>query len=201
MKIRKIVKETLNKIINEKIITPPNIPNTLNFWHGGNLNEYNETIAQKNGRYEYGAGLYLTSYYDIAKKYAKGSRKLYLITVEIGNDINDSLLPINDLIEFINQYVITNKRKEIIEILQKYNKNGFIKGNIFNNIILNQKAIKSVNTQYLREFYIKNNIDYEIVDNAFGYHENMMVLYNMKKIKNIIRVESGDKIETFDLKS
>jgi hypothetical protein len=131
MKIRKIVKETLNKIINEKIITPPNIPNTLNFWHGGNLNEYNETIAQKNGRYEYGAGLYLTSYYDIAKKYAKGSRKLYLITVEIGNDINDSLLPINDLIEFINQYVITNKRKEIIEILQKYNKNGFIKGNIF----------------------------------------------------------------------
>ena len=35
----------LNEILNENTITPPNIPNTKNFWHGGNLDDYNEIIA------------------------------------------------------------------------------------------------------------------------------------------------------------
>lgn len=27
----------------------PHIPGTMNFWHGGNLDYYDDTIAQKNG--------------------------------------------------------------------------------------------------------------------------------------------------------
>lgn len=191
--------KTSNEFLNEKIITPPNIPNTRNYWHGGNLDDYNEIISQKNGRYEYGAGLYITTHYDTAKKYSKGSRKLYLITVENGVDINNSYLQVDKAIEFIMMYIIKNLRKEIISRLQKYITDDGIKASIFNTIILNEKAIKSTNTSHLRQFYVDNGIDYDIVNNPFGWGEEMMVLYNMKKIVNVIQVDNKDIIEVYDL--
>jgi hypothetical protein len=184
----------------KKVIEIPNIPNTLNFFHGGNLDNYNDVIAQKSGRYEYGAGLYLITHYGTALKYAKGSRKLYLITVEKGNDIKNALLPLDAVLSFIDQYVIGSKKKEFIDRLQKYTTDGKVKAYIFNNIILNDKMIKSINTYKLREFYVSNGIDYEMVSNPFGWGEDMMVLYNMKKIVNIIQITSNDELPKYDLK-
>lgn len=178
----------------ESVINPPNIPDTINFWHGGNLDNYNDIIAQKNGRYEYGPGLYLTTHYETARKYAKGNRKMYLITVKKGVDINDALIDTNIILEFIKTYVIKSKRREIIERLSKFDKDGKVKAYIFNNIILNENGVKPSDTKYLREFFVSNNIDYEIVSNPFGWGEDMMVLYNMKKIVNIIVVKSTDEV-------
>lgn len=171
----------------------------MQFWHGGDLDNYDDIIAQKNGRYEYGPGLYLTTHYDTAKKYAKGRRKFYIISVEKGNDINKSLLDINRVKEFVNKYVIKSKQKEILQRIEKYNKENMIKGYIFNNILLNEKALSPRNTSNLRQFLIDNGIDYEIVDNPFGWGEKMMVLYNMKKIKNVKQITAKDKIENYDL--
>jgi hypothetical protein len=193
------LRKVIRKLIKEEVIVPPQIPNTMNFWHGGNLSEYNDVIAQKNGRYEYGSGLYLTTKFDVVQKYIKGGRKLYLVTVEKGLDINDAFLDFNDVKDFINTYVIKNLRKEIFSRIEKYNVDGKIKAFVFNNIILNSKAIKASNTKNLREFYINKGIDYEIINNAFGWGENMMVLYNMKKIVNIIQVSSKDEIKQLDL--
>lgn len=188
-----------DNMIDEETITPPDIPNTMNFWHGGNLENYNEVIAQKNGRYEYGAGLYLTTHYNTALKYSKGSRKLYLVTVENGVDIEKSFLDVEKVKEFIDTYVIGRMRKMVWERLQKYIDGNNVKAYVFNNIILNEKAIKSTNTRYLRSFFVENGIDYNIVNNAFGWGEMMMVLYNMKKIVNVIQIKPKDRIEVFDL--
>ena len=188
-----------NDIIDEDTITPPNIPNTMNFWHGGNLDNYNDIISQKNGRYEFGAGLYITTHYETAAKYSRGSRKLYLITVENGVDINKATLDVNKVKDFINTYIIGNKKKMLWERLQEYIDGDKVKAYVFNNIILNEKAIKATNTRYLREFYVSNGIDYDIVDNAFGWGERMMVLYNMDKIVNTIQIKPKDKIEVYDL--
>jgi len=198
--LRKLIKNIINEsIMAENEIVPPNIPNSMNFWHGGNLDDFNDVISQKNGRYEYGPGLYITTHYDTARKYSKGSRKLYLITVENGQDIQNAFLSVDKIKEFINTYVVGNRRKEIWERLQKYINKGKVKAFIFNNILLNEKAIKPANTRFLRSFYVENGIDYEIVDNAFGWGEKMMVLYDMKKILNVITVKSTDKITVYDL--
>lgn len=194
-----ILRKVIRNIIKESVISPPQIPGTMNFWHGGNLDEYNDLIAQKAGRYEYGPGLYITTKYDVAAKYSKGSRKLYLITVQEGVDINDAFFDINIAKDFVDKYVIKSKRKEVLERINKFDNEEKIKGYIFNNILINEKAVKPINTQKLRQFYIDNGIDYEIVENAFGWGEKMMILYNMKKIVNIIQVKSGDKITQFDL--
>ena len=90
-------------------------------------------------------------------------------------------------------------RKEVTERLTKYVKNGKIRASIFENIILNSESITSTKTKNLRQFYIDNNIDYQIVDNAFGSGGRMMVLYNMGKIKNIKQVKYKDEIDVFDL--
>ncbi len=184
----------------QTVLEIPNIPNTLNFWHGGNLNEYDDIIAQKNGRYEFGAGLYLTTHYDTARKYAKGNRKFYLITVKKGVNIHDAFLPMDKITEFVKENVIGNKRKEVMMNIQSHENDGKVKAFLFNNIVINHKAIKSSNTRNLRQFLVDNGIDYDIVHNAFGWHEDMMVLYNMKKIVNVIQVKPTDKIEVFDLK-
>lgn len=173
--------------------------NEMVYWHGGNLDDYSETIAQRNGRYEFGAGLYMTTSYEVVKKYTKGSRKLYKITVERGVDINDAFIDLEKALNFINTYVLTAKRKSIIEYLSKYIEDGKVPANIFNNLILNHKAIPSTKTKELRNFLIINGIDYEIVDNAFGFGEKMMVLYNMKKIKDVKRITSKDKIDNYNL--
>jgi hypothetical protein len=185
--------------LNENIIIPPNIPDSLNFWHGGNLDNYNDIIAQKNGRYEYGPGLYLTTHYNTALKYSKGSRKLYLVTVKNGVDINTVSLDINIVMEFIKTYITKSKRKEVIERISKFTNNRQIKAYIFNNIILNNNVIKPSYTQHLRQFLVDNNIDYDIVNNPYGWGEKMMVLYNMKKIVNYIVIKPNDKIENYDL--
>ena len=173
--------------------------NDMQFWHGGDLDNYDDIISQKNGRYEYGPGLYLTTHYDTAKKYAKGRRKFYMISVEKGNDINKSLFDIDKVKEFVNNYVIKNKQREILQRIEKHNKENTIKGYIFNNILLNEKALSPRNTSNLRQFLIDNGVDYEIVDNPFGWGEKMMVLYNMKKIKNVKQITSKDKIENYVL--
>jgi hypothetical protein len=179
----------------EDEIKVPEIPNTMTFWHGGNLDDYDDVIAQKNGRYEYGAGLYLTTSFDVVSKYTKGSRKLYLITVENGVEISDAIIPEESLKAFIKSYVKSDMRNIVWERMQKYRvENGF-KANVFNNIVLNSKAIKPTNTKQLRQFYVDNGIDYEIVDNAFGWGEKMLVLYNMKKIVNTIQIKPGDKFD------
>ena len=193
LKVRKILSEN-------QYVEIPEVPGTMNFWHGGNLNDYDDVIAQKNGRYEYGPGLYITTSYDVASRYSKGSRKLYLITIEKGKDIQDSFLSLESVKDFMNKYVVSSKRKEIFIRLEKYIEGDMVPADIFNNLILNSKGIKSSNTRFLREFYVNNGIDYELVFNPFGFGEDMVVLYNMKKIVNVIQVKPGDRFEYYDLK-
>jgi len=202
MKENVLIKYNPLKFITEKkeVLEIPNIPNTFNFWHGGNLDDYKDIIVQKRSRYEYGAGLYLTTHYNTAVKYSKGSRKLYLVTVKKGKEIHNTFISISEANDFINMYVLDKKKKDIILRLQKWEKDGKINASLFNNLILNEEAIKSTNTIYLRNFLLKQGIDYEIVHNPFGWGEEMMVLYNMKLIVKITKVTSKMEISNYDLK-
>lgn len=193
------IKTFLSEVHEQNIISPSTIPNTMSFWHGGNLDQFNEVIAQKNGRYEYGPGLYLTTHYATAQKYARGQRKLYFVVVEKGVDLHDVKLDVESIDKFINYFVTGSKKKEVKRDIVDYEKEGGVPAYIFGNILLNAKAIKSTNIQSLRRFYIENGIDYEVVSNPFGWHEKMMVLYDMRKIVHKQVVRSKDKIEVFDL--
>ncbi len=170
---------------------------TMTFWHGGNLDDMGD-VAHKSGRWEHGPGLYLTTQYDVVQQYAKGSRKLYKVTVEKGNSLDDVRLPIANVMEFVKQYVIKNKAKEVIASIERLTKEGTLLADTFMNIIINNDAIKNTNTNDLRQFFVRNKVDYSLLDNTFGWGEKMMVLFNMTKIVNIERFKSGDRMDDWN---
>jgi hypothetical protein len=165
----------------------------MRFYHGGDLDDYKDFIPQKSGRYEYGAGLYLTTRLETAQKYSKGSRKLYMVSIKKGNDISDSYIDENKVLDFIKENVVRSKQTSILQYMKKYTENGKVDASVFNNLILNHKGIPSSKTNILREFLVSNNIDYEIVNNPFGFgSEVMLVLYNMDLILNYERLKNID---------
>lgn len=191
----------LNYLIDE-LISPSKEANTMSFWHGGRLDDaYSDTISHKKGRWEFGPGLYLTTNYYTVQKYAKGSRRLYMITIEKGNDARDVELPFNIVLSFIDKYVIGVKKKELKWSVERYSEKGTVDAQVFINMIVNHLAIKNSDTFKLREFLVNNGVDYSIVDNAFGWGERMMVLFNMRKIVEKKVVTPKDKIEEWDLPS
>ena len=172
---------------------------TLTLWHGGNLEIEKDAIMHKGGRWEHGPGLYLTTHYDTARKYAKGARKLYRVVIRRGTNLSDARIPVARAVDFVGTYVIGTKRKDVVSRIEKHAKASDIDADTFLNILINEDAVKSTYTDKLREFLVQNGIDYSIVDNAFGWHERMLVLFNMKNIVSKTRVLPKDKIETFDL--
>jgi hypothetical protein len=124
---------------------------------------------------------------------------MYLVTVSNGVDIRNAVLSEQAVQKFISTYIIGGKRKEVWERLQKHKVDNGFKAYVFNNIILNEKAIKSTNTFNLRQFYVDNGIDYELIDNAFGWGETMMVLYNTEKVVQYSAVKPGEIPEKYTL--
>lgn len=172
---------------------------TMRFFHGGDLDNIKHNHSHKSGRYEFGAGLYLVNDYRVVEKYIKGSRKLYIVDVLYGNNIENVFLDHDTALDFINTIVLTKHRKSIITYLEKYLENNKVPADIFNNLILNHKAIPSSKTNELKNFLMENNIDYEISNNSFGYGEYMMILYNTRLIKNIERTQTS-KLDIFKFK-
>lgn len=155
------------------------------FYHGGNLENASEDfVAQKNGRYEYGPGLYLIDHLETALKYAKGSRKLYQIEVAPGVDLDDALLSFDSILAFTQAYVPKPKQKEFLEAMQKRAKDGKVQALMFHNRILNGKFVRPKDVPELRKFLVDNGIDYHFVHSPFGWGEKMLVLFNMQKIKS-----------------
>lgn len=172
---------------------------TLTLWHGGNLTDNLSLISQKKGRFEYGSGLYATTHYGTAIKYAKGSRKLYRIVLNKGTSANDHDVNFNDALSFVDQYVLKAKRGEVKQRMEKFREGDGISAYIFNNIVLNNDAIKPTNTQELSQFLVNQGIDYLLVPNAFGWGEMMVVIFNLNKIASVNRVMPKEKIDQFDL--
>ena len=116
--------------------------------------------------------------------------KLYYVVVNYGKDINEVKLSIDVVNKFIETYCVKKNKKDITNRLSKHIKDGQISASIFNNIMLDG-GISSSNTDELRNFLVSNGIDYEIIENAFGWGEQMMVLYNMSKKVSHTEIKGG----------
>ena len=179
--------------------TIPKLSNCMTLWHGGDLSNYDENLSHKKGRVEYGPGLYTITNYAIASKYSKGSRKLYLVCIEKGTNLTEVNVELEKVFEFVNNYVIKSKREDVIKRIEKLKKSEKINMEFFNNIVINEDAIKNSNQPYYRKFLVELGIDYYIVNRYDGYNCKMIVLFNQKKLKESYRVKPTDRFEDYDL--
>lgn len=167
-------------------------PTTVSLWHGGKDLEYNyrDIKSHEKGRWEYGPGLYLTNKRDTAEKYAKGSRKVYRVTIEKGTDIEDVTISIEDIIEFVNKYVKVSKRLSIISDLNNNNRRtdakGMIRAQILVNLCLNYEAIPNSRTNLLRQFLIDHGVDYSKETRFGGRNETVVVVINPRIITKVV---------------
>ena len=175
---------------------------TVTLFHGGkDLKQsfQSSEVNHSKGRWEYGPGLYLTTEYSIAAKYAKGNRKLYSVTVEKGTDISKVTLSLEEVKEFLSQYAVGAKRKEVLSYLQKTADRMSTFPNVgaeyFLNVVINCDAVKSTNTGRLRSFLVDKGVDY-CIESYEGYP--LLVVFNSSKISKVVEVDRS-KLKVFSM--
>lgn len=175
-------------------------------WHGGrDLNfTYNEPKISAKGRWEHGPGLYLTTHYETARKYAKGGGSTFKVTIELGNHIGDINIHIDNVLDFVKKNVVKSKQNDIINDLHNNMKRSqttpYIQAEVIVNLCVNYEALKGEKTVELNRFLVQNNVDYGTVDNFGGRNETVCVVYNLDKIKKVKSIKSTDvKIDDFEI--
>ncbi len=177
---------------------------TLTLWHGGRdlESDYLEIISHKKGNWEYGPGLYLTTSYSTAAKYAKGGGKLYRVAIRQGVNISDVDLDMADVTEFVKRYGIASKRREFLDFCQqRMARSGITRlpAESFVTLLINLEAIQNTKTADLRHFLIAHGVDYTFVQNYGGSGETVVVVHNPRIIKKVEVVKPADVTSGFDV--
>lgn len=174
------------------------LESTVTLFHGGrNLeHSFRDTISHSKGNWEYGPGLYLTDHYNVAARYAKGSSKLYRVTVEKGTDIRDVSISMDKANEFVKSNVKGSKRKECIDSFNRFAKGDQVPASIFLNTMINHDAIVNTKSGALKDFLVSQGVDYaEEHSGSFGH---MLIVMNNSKIKKV-EVVNRSTLKEFEL--
>lgn len=162
-------------------------------WHGGRNLEYNyrENFSSKKGRWEHGAGLYLTTHYETARKYSKGNGKTYEVTVELEPEkcITNIDLPIESVLNFYSRNIKKSMLPVCSESLNKCMKRmkntETVCAESFQNIIINNEGISHHKSNLITEFLVENGIQYGLVKNYAGRDETVLVVYDKSIVKKV----------------
>lgn len=171
---------------------------TLSLWHGGRdlEHDYRTPKASSKGRWEHGPGLYLTTHYETARKYAKGGGKTYRVEFELGNNIKDIFLPLDDTLNFIKNYVTKSKQKDVLEDIHRNMKRmnlvDKVEAQVLVNLMINHEALIGEKTVKLNRFLVNNGVDYGSSDRFSGRDETIFIIYNLDKIKKVKAIASKD---------
>lgn len=164
------------------------------YFHGGNLDVLDtEANASRVGSIVYGLGLYLTTSRTVANKYAKGSRKLYVVKVKddikVYNDVDISKEIVANV---FTKYLSKPKHKLLLNYLERVNPLDVINAHNLNVFLLNQNMINKANIKEIGNFFLYQDVDGDIDYSPFGYGEKQLVLINFKKIESVQRIAPND---------
>ena len=166
----------------------------MTLWHGGRNLQFNHMnmIPSRTGHWEYGPGLYLTTHYETANKYAKGGGTTYKVTINKGTDIADVIVDLNDAIDFVKRYVKVDCRRPIIKDLSNnFERLGKLQLEVLVNLCVNYEALTPKNTVALRKFLIGQDADYHISKGYAGRNETIVIVFNPTIIKKIEPVKAS----------
>lgn len=177
-----------------------NLTNGINvLYHGGRGLEFGghrEILGNKKDAFEYGVGLYLTTSYMTARKYAKGGGKVYAITIHLEQKYNifNIMGDIESVKHFVNQYCIKEFRPKIINDLTKHIIDGKVNVNYLVNLIINYRALQASKTVELRKFLISNGVKYSIEHNFRGAsaQEDIVVVIDPTIIEHVAIVPASN---------
>lgn len=161
------------------------------FYHGGaKWEKYNAEVKQpKKGRYEAGAGIYLTNSYETARKYAKGSK--IVSKVGINKDIkfaHSVKIPKEHIIAFLKTYVGPKYRNQIISDLDRVG-GDLYPANYLINLSINYE-VGGRNAIAIKDFLVEHGVDASLYKQSGD--EVWVVVHNTKIIQKVIHTKPSD---------
>lgn len=158
-----------------------------------------EVRAGRAGHVEHGPGIYLTTRYETAAKYAKGGGRVLKIHLSPRlRWLEDAVLPVSDATDFIF-HLRTGKRKEIFRDLlaaavrtaTRFGAEHVAAGTLVN-LIVNAGAASGQNGIALAQFLAQHGVDASHVTQS---GEDWVVVFNPRVITRVEEVSPRGEIE------
>lgn len=165
----------------------------ITMWHGGRELQYSyrEMRGNKSKQMEYGPGLYLTTYYSTASKYAKGGGKTYLVTFARGNEISEITLVLTEVISFLKSHRFQRKAELIKYIEGKY-PTGIPALHMLN-LMINFESITPTTSVAVRQFLVDQGVDYHVSHNYGGFgDQTIVVIFDPSIIKSVVSMAASE---------
>jgi len=162
----------------------------LQLWHGGaRWVGGPEVQPPRAGRYECGPGIYLSTEYSDACKYARGGKVTTLVTLkpEI-RLLENTKLPLAEVLEFVQRLPRLRKRAEIINDLEANVARQTVAGDppavhasVLVNLCVNYEALSGTTGLALANWLVQQGID-ATWHQAYG-NRHWLIVFNPKIIQ------------------
>lgn len=171
-------------------------PATFQMWHGSKRWDGNpEVQAPRKGHYEAGPGIYFTTHYSTASRYAKGGGSVMLAEIDRNLRLADTvLIPLETVICFVQDCPRMRHKREIIADLKgnaaRHHAES-IYAEILVNLVVNWEAGAGHVGLAVAKFLREQGVD-ALLDRSRSGGENWLVVINPSVIKSIKRVRPQD---------
>lgn len=161
------------------------------FYHGARAwNGPPEVQRGRKGRTEHGPGIYLTTSYATAAKYAKGGGTVKRVSVDTNLGwLDDVRIPLADTIAFVRDTPRMRKKAEIIADLKRNADRlgvGVVGAYVLRNLAVNYDALVGDVAPAMAAFFVRHGADADVVETSSeGAQEDWLVLFNPAKIVSI----------------
>lgn len=190
-------------LLKELLIKENSPTGTFQMYHGGSRwTAKPEIFPPKKGRYEGGVGIYFTTHYLTARKYAKGGNVVHLVDIDANyRDIKNVRIPIKDMVDFVKNSHGLRAKKEIISNLVAYSERvgkNDIPAEILNNLIVNYEAGSGKAGLEVPKYLVSHGID------AYVYpqhnNEDWLIAFNPNIIKKVSVVDPSKlEVSSYEL--
>jgi hypothetical protein len=168
---------------------------TFKMWHGSKRWDGRPEIrAPRAGRYEAGPGIYFTTNYETAAKYAKGGGSTMLAEIDSSLKLAQNvMIPIEEAVDFVKTCPRMKHKKQIIDDLRR---NGARRDStsiyafILVNLVVNYEAGSGDAGVALARFLREKGVDASIEPQSG--REQWLVVINPAVIKSITKIPAKD---------
>lgn len=171
----------------------------IQLWHGAhNWQGPPQVRGARKGHAEAGPGLYLTTSYQTARKYARGGGATLRVTLDADLGwLEDATLSLADAVAFVQALRRCGQRTALVRDLRAYAVRlaprlggDTIHASALVNLAVNADAAHGDNGVLLAGFLVEHGIDASL--HLATSTEDWVVVFNPKKILGVERVGAGD---------
>lgn len=172
-------------------------PESLVFYHGAQRWEGPpQIVAHRKGHAEHGPGIYLTTSWTTASKYAKGGGSVYRIEVSPSvRWLEKTDLPVEETLHWVKSLPRLRGKSDILASLERLSARvGKLPASLLVNAFVNNDAASGANGPALAEYLVNHGVD---ASHVLQGDEDWVVIFNPKVIEKVTRLSAKDVGEGF----